>query len=244
MRFIRLKNSKIGRYIGKKGIYITVGACILALAGAGMVAYNKTMDTINDTLSLAEPSSSISPLSADNKLDSIIKDPDSSLSTAQQAEKNKDDQPKDSSSKPELDIKTQPSIMPVDGEIIQPFSNGELVKSKTLGVWKTHDGVDIKADAGTAVKAMNKGVVKKVYNDALWGSCVTIDHGNGITGHYRGMGATVSVSEGDNVNSGDVIGSVGETAQIESALPAHLHFALERNGSWIDPVDFIDPSTK
>ena len=134
--------------------------------------------------------------------------------------------------------------MPVDGEIIQPFSNGELVKSKTLGVWKTHDGVDIKADAGTAVKAMNKGVVKKVYNDALWGSCVTIDHGNGITGHYRGMGATVSVSEGDNVNSGDVIGSVGETAQIESALPAHLHFALERNGSWIDPVDFIDPSTK
>jgi murein DD-endopeptidase MepM/ murein hydrolase activator NlpD len=58
------------------------------------------------------------------------------------------------------------------------------------------------------------------------------------------MGATVSVSEGDNVNSGDVIGSVGETAQIESALPAHLHFALERNGSWIDPVDFIDPSTK
>ncbi|WP_242836364.1 M23 family metallopeptidase [Ruminococcus sp. FC2018] len=228
--------------MGKKGIYITVGACILALAGAGVAAYNKTMDTISDTLSLAEPSSMSQ--SADNKLDNIIKSPDSSQSSAEQADKKKDSQPKDSSSKSDLDIKTQPSIMPVDGEVIQPFSNGELVKSKTLGVWKTHDGVDIKADAGTAVKAMNKGVVKKVYNDALWGSCVTIDHGNGIIGHYRGMAATVSVSEGDNVNSGDVIGSVGETAQIESALPAHLHFALERNGSWIDPVDFIDPSTK
>ena len=36
-------------------------------------------------------------------------------------------------------------IMPLSGEIMNPYSNGELVKSKTLGEWRTHDGVDIKA---------------------------------------------------------------------------------------------------
>ena len=33
--------------------------------------------------------------------------------------------------------------------IFNPYSNGELVKSKTLNEWRTHDGVDIKADIAT-----------------------------------------------------------------------------------------------
>ena len=242
MKFIRLKDSKLGKTLGKKGLYITLGACLLALAGAGVAAYNKTMDTIGNDLALADPGSGISE-PAETKLDSVPLVSDSSQS-AQEADKKTESVPADSSSAPDLDIRTQPDIMPVIGEIITPFSNGELVKSETLGVWKTHDGIDIKADAGSPVKAMNKGLVKRVYNDTLWGNSVVIDHGNGIVGYYYGMAATVSVSEGDYVNSGDVIGSVGDTAQIEVSLPSHLHFGLKRNEVWIDPVEYISPSTK
>ena len=144
----------------------------------------------------------------------------------------------------DLNTKTQPNIMPLSGEVICAFSNGELVKSETLGVWKTHDGIDIKAELGAPVKAMNKGKVIKVWSDSLWGNCIKIDHGNGVTGHYYGLTAAAAVSEGDMVNSGDVIGAVGDTAQIEVAQATHLHFALDRNGTWIDPVEYISPSAK
>ena len=48
----------------------------------------------------------------------------------------------------EVDTETQPFVMPLKGKIINPFSNGELVKSETLGYWETHDGVDIKGKVG------------------------------------------------------------------------------------------------
>ena len=74
--------------------------------------------------------------------------------------------------------------MPIEGEILNPFSNFELVKSKTTGVWQTHNGVDISGNLGDEIKAMTSGTVIEVTEDALWGVCVTIDHGNGITARY------------------------------------------------------------
>lgn len=140
-------------------------------------------------------------------------------------------------------LSTQPNVMPVNGEIINPFSNGELVKSQTLNVWKTHDGVDIAADVGTQVKSMNRGEVTEVREDALWGYTVTIDHGDGIVGYYYNLSSAVTVEEGDSVESGQIIGAVGDTAQIEAAEPSHLHFGLKRNGEWIDPINYINPNS-
>jgi murein DD-endopeptidase MepM/ murein hydrolase activator NlpD len=129
--------------------------------------------------------------------------------------------------------------MPVNGDIINPFSEGELVKDSTLGVWRTHDGVDIKADVGTPVKAMNKGTVIEVREDPLWGNCIVIDHGSGVTGYYYSLSKAMNVVEGDRVNAGEVIGAVGDTAECEAAELSHLHFALKKNGSWIDPIEYI-----
>ena len=44
----------------------------------------------------------------------------------------------------------------------------------------------------------------------------------------------MSVKEGDEVNAGEVIGAVGDTAQAEVAELSHLHFGLKKNGQWID----------
>ncbi|MCL2109735.1 MAG: M23 family metallopeptidase [Oscillospiraceae bacterium] len=129
-----------------------------------------------------------------------------------------------------------PVVMPVEGEVGNPFSNGELVKSKTLGVWKTHDGIDIVAPLGTPVMAMTSGVVDEVYSDPLWGICVVIDHGDGIIASYFGLDKNVTVSVGQEVGSGDVIGAVGDTAEIEIAEGPHLHFGVRKNGEWVDPM--------
>ena len=67
-------------------------------------------------------------------------------------------------------------IMPVTGEILNPFSGGELVKSKTLGEWRTHDGIDIAAKEGTPVKSVFDGTVKDITTDPKWGVMVEVEY--------------------------------------------------------------------
>ncbi len=135
---------------------------------------------------------------------------------------------------------SNPKTMPVTGEIINSYSNGELVKSETLDVWKTHDGADIAAVEGTAVASCMKGKVSEVKNDPLWGICVIIDHGDGVMGHYYGLQESLNVKAGQEVKMGEIIGQTGNTAEIECKLEPHLHFGVTENGAWIDPVAFIE----
>ena len=221
-----LKETKAGKFFGGRGLYIILAAVMLAAGGAGIAAYNRTVSSIEENLDLSFSDSSTEDIEqAANKSDDVSKEDDSSEEASA------------------VDLNTQPNVMPVNGEIINPFSNGELVKSETLGVWKTHDGVDIKAEAGTQVKAMNHGTVTKVWEDSLWGNCIILDHGDGIQSHYYNLSKAITVIVGDEVDSGEVIGAIGDTAEIEAAQPSHLHFAVKRNGEWIDPISFIDPNS-
>lgn len=135
---------------------------------------------------------------------------------------------------------SNPKTMPVEGEVINPYSNGELVKSETLDVWKTHDGADIAAEAGAAVAACMKGTVSEIKNDPLWGVCVLIDHGDGVIGHYYNLAESLNVKTGQEVAMGEIIAQVGNTADAECKLPSHLHFGITKNGAWIDPIAFIE----
>ncbi len=133
----------------------------------------------------------------------------------------------------------QPSRFPVDGEIIQSFSGGELVKSPTTGVWQTHNGIDIAASLGDAVYPMDDGIVLKVEDDPLWGISVTIDHQNGIYSRYCSLNAGVTVTEGDSVTNTSPIGAVGDTADVESSQATHLHFEVMQGETYIDPAAYI-----
>ena len=231
-----LKDTKLAALLGKKGAYITLAGVLAASVAAGAVAYGKALTTLDEP----SPYENIAPVNdaaraADKKQAGVPRDTADSSSAAPMTTMPR-------TAAPETKVPdTQPNVMPVNGEVIAPFSGGELVKSETTGVWKTHDGVDIKADKGTAVKAMNKGVVTKVWEDTLWGYCVIIDHGNGIVGHYYSLTSAVAVAEGDEVNSGDIIGYVGDSAVVENTEGAHLHFGLKQNGEWIDPISYINP---
>ena len=134
-----------------------------------------------------------------------------------------------------------PKTMPIaNAKVINPYSGGELVKSETLGVWKTHDGADLAAEAGTAVSSMMKGTVTEVTDDPLWGICVVIDHGDGVIAHYCGLAENVAVKAGQEVSMGELIGQVGNTADAECKLEPHLHFGVTVGGAWTDPIKFIE----
>lgn len=133
----------------------------------------------------------------------------------------------------------QPSLaysLPILSEVFNPYSNGELVKNKTLGDWRTHDGIDLKAAKGADVMVCADGKVARVYDDALWGACVEIEHAGGLTSVYCGLDkASITVKEGDDVKVKGVLGKV-DKVPCEISLDTHLHFALKKDGKWADPV--------
>ena len=129
--------------------------------------------------------------------------------------------------------------MPLTGEIINAYSNGELVKSKTLGEWRTHDGIDIKAAEGTPVKSLNDGKVTDIREDPQWGITIEIEYPNNITAIFCGLADDVKVKKGQEVKLGDVIGSVGNTSIVEASEEMHLHLGMKQDGSWIDPTEII-----
>lgn len=135
---------------------------------------------------------------------------------------------------------SSPRALPIDGEIINEYSDGELVKSQTLNLWQTHDGVDIAAEIGTEVKACGEGTILNIWEDALWGVCVSIDHGNGNISSVYGLDINVPVSIGQEVACGDIIGRAGNTAECECSLAPHIHFEVKKDGSFISPLAFVE----
>ena len=129
--------------------------------------------------------------------------------------------------------------MPIDGDVVCEYSSGELVRSKTTGAWQTHNGSDIKAELGDSVTACDKGTVSAVENDPLWGVTVTIDHGNGIVTKYCGLNPDTAVQAGQEVSRGEEIGTVGNTADIESSEETHLHLEVMKNGAYVDPMEMM-----
>ncbi len=133
-----------------------------------------------------------------------------------------------------------PRALPIEGEIINPYSDGELVKSETLNLWQTHDGIDIAAEAGADIRAAGEGTVLNIWEDGLWGVCISIDHGDGYVSSYCGVDKSVPVTIGQEVACGDVIAKAGNTAECECALPSHLHFEVKKDGEFVSPLSFTE----
>ena len=130
-------------------------------------------------------------------------------------------------------------LWPVLGELERSHDLERLHYDVTLRDWRTHEGVDILAPLGETVCAAHSGVVRDVRDDALYGTVVTVDHGDGTSALYANLAAMPAVETGDWVNTGDVIGAVGTTALCEIGQGTHLHFAMYLDGQGVDPLDYL-----
>lgn len=128
---------------------------------------------------------------------------------------------------------------PVEGEIIVGFAKDSLVYSNTLQEWMTHKGIDIKADKTTVVKAAEAGVVKSIKNDPRYGLTIIIEHENGYKTIYSSLLSAEFVVEGEKVEKGQTIGTIGSSAIFESAEEPHLHFELIKDNEYLDPTIYL-----
>ena len=130
-------------------------------------------------------------------------------------------------------------VSPLNGEVVTVFSVDQLMYNETLADWRTHDGIDISAVQGTTVLAASSGTVSSVTDDPLMGTTVVINHDGGYQTTYSNLQARPNVEAGETVSAGQIIGAVGRTAAAESAQGPHLHFSVTKDGSPVDPNEYL-----
>ena len=129
--------------------------------------------------------------------------------------------------------------LPLSGETVASYAMDCLSYNPTTRDWRVHNGVDIAAQEGTPVCAAADGVVYTTYEDEAMGTTVVIRHEGGYTTQYASLAAELTVSAGDPVTVGQVIGYVGETALIETSVGPHVHFSVLCNDETLDPAEFL-----
>ena len=129
---------------------------------------------------------------------------------------------------------------PVSGDVVMDYSMDCLCYNPTTRDWRTHNGMDYAAEAGSVVCAAAEGTVYTVYTDEAMGTTVVIRHDNGYVTTYSSLAENVTVAVGDIVQLGQAIGYVGCSALLETALGDHLHFSVTCDGVSIDPEDFFN----
>ena len=114
------------------------------------------------------------------------------------------------------------------------YSGDELVYSKTLGDWRTHNGVDYAAEKGAEVAAPAAGKVVETGTDDKWGPVVAIEDESGRVWRVCGT-ADAKVKKGDTVSAGQPIGKVGSVS-CECAEESHIHLEVMQDGRYLDAV--------
>lgn len=119
-------------------------------------------------------------------------------------------------------------LMPVQGKIISNFG------AKKDG--QHNDGINIKAERGTIVKAAQSGEVVFA-NDNLrsYGNLILIRHDNNFMTAYAHLDQII-VKEGDRVTRGQSLGSVGSTGNV---VTPQLHFEIRHGSKPINPMKFF-----
>lgn len=129
-------------------------------------------------------------------------------------------------------------VRPVSGAVITPFSGDELLFQPTLGDWRVHTGTDFMAEPNETVLALTDGTVSDVFDDGLYGTCVSLVHTADLTTTYRGL-ADVRVVAGQAVAAGEALGVCAEQMDAEAALGTHIHVEAARAGTPVDVLELL-----
>lgn len=211
-----MQNKKFSEALNGKGYYIALILCAIAIGISGYLYYQNVSEVVDP--------SDVPAINTDgnHRPGETLPDPTTNPTTP---------------TNPKKGLKA--TVSPLTGEKVVDYAMDCLTYNPTTRDWRTHDGIDIAADAGTTVCAAADGTVYTVYDDDTMGKTVVIRHEDGYTTYYSCLADEVSVKPGDVVQMGQTIGTVGETALLEAAIGHHLHFSVMRDEQSINPEDFF-----
>lgn len=222
---------RIGDFMAGKGFYIVLFLCVAAIGISGYYLFS--------SMGLGEPAGQPVAGNAQVEVTPTIRPTAPTIPPTPRPTPTPVVTPPPATPAPPATVKPTVFTWPVKGETIADFSLEVLAYDNTMGDWRTHSGLDIAATLGTQVLAVSDGTVESIVQDDLMGTVVTIGHSDGLKSIYANLAEVPTVEVGDTVETGAVIGAVGDTAVAESGRASHLHFEMEENGESVDPANYL-----
>ena len=215
---------KFAKFFSGKGYYIALVLCAVAIGISGYLYYRNADNKLEDT-----PVSVEEPDATEDLVAVVGTQPNSSEPSG------------NANIQTTLPVTTKPmqTCMPLEGQVVAAYAMDALGYNPTTRDWRTHNGMDIAAETGTAVCAAADGTVYTVYEDETMGMTVVIRHDGGYVTCYSSLAAEVEVKAGDVVQMGQKIGCVGNTALLENAIGEHVHVSVTCNDEPVDPAEFF-----
>jgi hypothetical protein len=123
--------------------------------------------------------------------------------------------------------------LPIKSAMTSEFGNKRMFNGQLRSF---HNGVDFRAPVGKPIYAANAGIVKLAKRLFFSGNIIIIDHGTGIFSNYAHL-SRIDVEAGQHIEKGQPVGLSGATGRVSGP---HLHWAIKVNGTYIDPLQFVD----
>ncbi|MDR2657024.1 MAG: M23 family metallopeptidase [Oscillospiraceae bacterium] len=196
-------------WMEKQGFYVMVGLCLAVVAGSALWARQPTPESPPESVVVGDAAD------FQQKLADVMKTVTPEITPAP--------------------TPTPPPrwIRPLSGEIVREFSPNELVYQPTMDGWAVHPAVDVAGRVGEPVLSPTDGKVYAVENDARYGLTVTIKLEDGSMLSLMGL-KSASVAMGDNLTTGQSVGTAGGSMAAEASDPVHIHIFWEKNGKTLD----------
>ena len=251
---------RVLQFAERKGFYMILGLCVVAIGVSTYVLFftaPQPEPMIGEAEVPASPKEEVS--AAGNPPDLIIPKQDSPVAQEPPVEPEEKpsvnieeapvqntvgiDEKKPSNSiqvSAPADVKEDIFTLPVQAAEVQREYSGEmLVFDPTMQDWRTHGGTDFSCDEGDTVMAVLDGAVTEIYEDAMRGHCIRIDHGAELESLYCGVIALDHLKVGTTVSAGQTIGRAGNSVLSESAQECHVHLEMTEEGVSVDPMSIL-----
>ncbi len=130
-------------------------------------------------------------------------------------------------------VRQIPMGKPNNGKITSKF--GYRANPFTGRNVELHGGIDFRGEIGTPIHATAAGTVVYANRKGGYGNCVIIQHNKELKTLFGHMNS-ILVQEGDEIEVGDVVGTLGNTGR---STGPHLHYEIYKNDERINPAEFL-----
>ncbi len=233
----KFSKNNVKSFVKNQGFYIILFTCIAAVGITALViAGNQSESEILET-----PPEQVDELSVENPLSETLEDARHNYEffiteqEATQEVEEVDTTVSTNKSSAILSLKR-----PHEGTILNGYSGEIVVFNESLNQWASHNAIDIEANIGDEVLSTKAGIVVDIYEDALLGGVVVIEHGADMKSVYKNIEPDADLTVDDKVDTGEVIGVIGKPGLKEDYLGPHLHFEYFINDLAVDAEKYFN----
>ncbi|MBQ6153444.1 MAG: M23 family metallopeptidase [Ruminococcus sp.] len=247
----------------RTGFYVALSICLIAVGLAVWSAYSGFSDYLDSgsdeyfaTLHPETLAAVAQPMTGVTEPDPTEPASETSAPTEQETQGKKSiniyespsEEDEDDTLDADSDLTSLQAVLQVSDSLIYPTKNHSVLKqyseeavySKTMEDYRPHTGCDFDAAEGESVYAMCDGVVKNISSSELYGIIVEVDCTD-FSVYYCGLSNELNVNKGDELKTGDTIGTVS-LIPCESKDDPHVHIEIRVGNKLIDPLNVINTS--